>query len=67
MIINTSFNFIIMALWKVLPLHLVLISPLFVVIGGGEPVAIMMFYAIGNDVIEEAERYLCMHVLTVLA
>ena len=56
MIIAGFYNFTVMALWKVVPIQLIWLSPMFVLIGGGEPVTNMMFFAIGHDVTTDANR-----------
>ena len=56
MIIGGCYNFTVMWFWKTLPLYMIWASPIFILIGGGEPVATMMFFAIGNDVTTEANR-----------
>jgi MFS transporter, PCFT/HCP family, solute carrier family 46 (folate transporter), member 1 len=56
MVFGGLYNFAVMSLWKVLPLQLIWASPVFLLIGGGEAVTAMMFYAIGNDLTTEENR-----------
>lgn len=43
--------------WKLMQLRLVRLSPLFNLIGGGEPVMSAMVFAMATDVAEEGQRY----------
>jgi len=56
MVIAGFYNFAIMYFWETFPLKLIWLSPMFTLIGGGQAVTNMMFYAIGNDVTTEANR-----------
>ncbi|CAG8949801.1 hypothetical protein HYFRA_00004125, partial [Hymenoscyphus fraxineus] len=49
-------DILIVSFWKVLPLRLIWLSPLFTFIGGGEAVAAMIFYAIACDITTETAR-----------
>lgn len=56
MLIGAAYNMLIMSFWKVLPIYLLCVAPLFWFIGGGPAVSQMMFYAIGCDITTEATR-----------
>jgi hypothetical protein len=45
-----------MRFWRKIPVRLLWLSPVFTLIGGGEVVGSMMFYAIGSDITPQARR-----------
>jgi hypothetical protein len=45
-----------MRFWRTLHYRLLWLTPVFTLIGGGEAVGSMMFYAIGSDVTPQAKR-----------
>jgi len=57
MVLAGLFNLFIMACWRVLPLRLIWISPIFLLIGGGDAVVNMMFFAVANDITSGENRY----------
>lgn len=56
MILSGVWSLVVMWFWKVLPIRLVWLSPLFIFIGGGEAVTGMMFFAVGCDITTESNR-----------
>lgn len=56
MLISGVFSMLVMYFWRALPLRLIWLSPVFMLIGGGEAVTGMSFYAIGSDVTTDANR-----------
>lgn len=52
-----SFTLIITLCWRYVSLRWIWLSPIFLLIGGGEAVINMMFFAIANDVTSEQTRY----------
>ncbi|KUJ11846.1 MFS general substrate transporter [Mollisia scopiformis] len=55
-ILSAIWQMCVMWFWKTLPLRLVWLGPIFILIGGGETVAAMVFYAIACDITPEANR-----------
>lgn len=55
-ILSGAWSFVVVWFWKVLPIRLIWLCPLFIFIGGGEAVAAMMFFAIGSDITTESNR-----------
>jgi hypothetical protein len=45
-----------MRFWRTLPIRLLWLCPIFTLVGGGEVVGSMMFYAIGSDITPQARR-----------
>jgi len=52
------YNFTILYFWKTFPIHLMWLSPIITILGGGQFVTNMMFYALGSSVSTDANRYL---------
>lgn len=46
----------VMRFWRVIPYHLVWLSPVFTLIGGGDIVGTMAFYAVISDITQEERR-----------
>lgn len=57
MVLYILYSFMIMFFSNTIPVRMLWASPIFVLIGGGHGVAVMMFYAIGSDVTTESNRY----------
>jgi len=51
-----GWSFLVMRFWRTLHYRLLWLTPVFMLIGGGEVVGGMMFYAIGSDVTPQAKR-----------
>ncbi|KAG0646746.1 Efflux pump ustT [Hyphodiscus hymeniophilus] len=56
LILSGLWSIVVLWFWKVLPIRLVWLCPMFLFIGGGQAVAGMMFFAIGSDVTTESDR-----------
>lgn len=56
-ILAQCWNLMVVRFWRYMPLRLVWISPIFTLIGGGEAVANMVFFAMGSDITTDEQRY----------
>lgn len=56
MLLSLIYSMLIMLFWRTVPIRLVWLAPAFTLIGGGEAVTGMMFYAIGSDITTDANR-----------
>ncbi|KAF7954343.1 hypothetical protein EAE96_005468 [Botrytis aclada] len=55
-ILSYLWNIVVMWFWHTLPLRLIWLSPIFTVIGGGQSVGSMAYFAIASDITPEAKR-----------
>jgi MFS family permease len=55
-ILSACWSFTVMWFWKILPVRLAWLCPLFTFIGGGQAVAAMMFFAVASDVTTDSNR-----------
>ncbi len=56
LILASFWQLAVLRFWKTIPIRLLWLSPIFTLIGGGEVVTSMMFYAIGSDITPQARR-----------
>ncbi|KAH8589435.1 major facilitator superfamily domain-containing protein [Bisporella sp. PMI_857] len=56
LVFSACYNLTIMYFWRTFPLRLMWFSPLHVILGGGQTVISMMFYAVGSDVTTDKNR-----------
>jgi hypothetical protein len=55
-VISSGWEIVVMGFYRVVPFRMVLIAPVFTIIGGGTAVTSMIIHTIGYDVTAEAER-----------
>ncbi len=49
-------NFAVLRFWRIIPIHLIIFTPLFEFIGGGTPLVLAILYSIVADVESDANR-----------
>jgi hypothetical protein len=54
---NVTWNFAILRFWRTIPVQLIVVAPLFLVMGGGYTVIIAVLYSIAADVESDAHRF----------
>jgi MFS family permease len=54
--LNVAWSLLVLRFWRVLPVELVLLGPVFELVGGGLSMAIVVLYAVISDVNERENR-----------
>jgi MFS transporter, PCFT/HCP family, solute carrier family 46 (folate transporter), member 1 len=54
--LNVTWNFCVLRFWRTIPVQLIVVAPVFLLIGGGYTVVVAVLYAIAADVESDANR-----------
>ena len=56
-LLDFAWTFAILRFWRTIPVHSIVIAPIFLIIGGGYTVIIAVLYSIAADVESDAHRF----------